>query len=274
MPYRRSRKSSVSPGLRRQWLRRVEENGESPPQIADSNGWDVRTVRKQVELARQDQELRDAKHVVFRQALERHYADLCSFAQKLDNKISQEFSHISLPLEEQRLLQALQQHLPKSPMWKQLDEWYELVIRLQSSMTGVRRRITEEMENRPPLDSINSEDSRVRLEGFLGSLLFHLEALAKGWRGLEDQQYVDSSMGEGWTQIQYGAFSWIVPDKMIGDVKRLHRELMAEGTSWQEYGEMRDCYQELYRLRDSLRDQLAVVILRRIVPGRCLYCPF
>ncbi len=77
---RRTKKPAVRPEVRRQWLRRFEEYGESPPEISKADGYDVRTVRKQIEYAREERELREARAMVLRNDLERHYSDLCEFA--------------------------------------------------------------------------------------------------------------------------------------------------------------------------------------------------
>ncbi len=53
----RIKKPAVRPELRREWLRRNETEGESPPEIAKQDGYDVRTVRKQIEIERQERVL-------------------------------------------------------------------------------------------------------------------------------------------------------------------------------------------------------------------------
>jgi hypothetical protein len=44
-------------------------------------------------------------------------------------------------------------------------------------------------------------------------------------------------------------------------------------TGWEQYGKMQRLFAELERLKLSLRDELTVIKLRRIVSGRCKYCP-
>jgi hypothetical protein len=36
---------------------------------------------------------------------------------------------------------------------------------------------------------------------------------------------------------------------------------------------MRRLFAELKRVKSSLQEELAVIIYRRIVPGKCKYCP-
>ena len=85
---KRIKKPLVRPEKQREWLRRHEIGGESPMEIAKSDKYDVRTVRKYIELERQERERREARSIVLRQALEEHYRDLCNFAQQLDSEAS------------------------------------------------------------------------------------------------------------------------------------------------------------------------------------------
>ena len=82
------KKPSVQPELRREWLRQTDEEGKSVPQIATKSHYDVRTVRKAIQWARDDREKREARRIVYRQALEAHYADFVRFANNLDEEIT------------------------------------------------------------------------------------------------------------------------------------------------------------------------------------------
>ena len=119
---RRIKKPAVKPELRREWLQRHDEEGQSPPEIANADGYDVRTVRKQLEIERQERERREARSIVLRQALEKHYADLCCFVQKLDSHIVGEKGSPST-MRSDPMWSALEEHLPRSTIWKKLDRW-------------------------------------------------------------------------------------------------------------------------------------------------------
>jgi len=109
---RRIKKPAVRPELRREWLRRNETEGESPPEIAKQDGYDVRTVRKQIEIERQERERREARSIVLRQALEKHYADICTFAQKLDSHITGDTGSLST-IKSEPMWIALREHMPR-----------------------------------------------------------------------------------------------------------------------------------------------------------------
>ena len=63
------------------------------PKIASNDGYDVRTIRRHIELTKQQREVKDARATVLRNALERHYEDLCSSAERLDPTIAKNISN-------------------------------------------------------------------------------------------------------------------------------------------------------------------------------------
>ena len=119
------RKPTVPPEKRREWLRRLEQGGESPPEIAKADGYDVRTVRKFLEQEQQDREMREARGAVLRNALERHYADLCNFAAKLNGELDTKDGSLVL-LREDPMWPVFREHLPRSTIWRNLDRWGSL----------------------------------------------------------------------------------------------------------------------------------------------------
>jgi len=121
----RIKKPAVKPELRRQWLYRNESLGESPPQIATADGYDVRTVRSQLEIEVREREQKEARAVVLRKALENHYADLCTFAQKLDSHVIGKSGSLQM-LREDPMWGALREHQSRAKIWKNLERWESL----------------------------------------------------------------------------------------------------------------------------------------------------
>ena len=82
----RRRRTPVRTEQRREWLRRIEEGAELPPQIAISAGVDVRTVRKHIAMAKQEREVSEAKVLILRNAMELHYRDLQGYLGKISSQ--------------------------------------------------------------------------------------------------------------------------------------------------------------------------------------------
>jgi len=265
---KRVKKPAVRPDLARQWLRRYEEEGYSPPQIAKADGYDVRTVRKQIELARQEREAREARFVVLRQALEKHYGDLVSFAQKLDSEVMS--SSLLTEAKNDRLWGALHDHIPRSPLWKGMSRMERLNDEILSIQRRAEERFRSQVENRSSL-GFTSKPSQAGfiIEGLIGIMTHHL-CLETPWHG--DFQ-VNVAEG-GPTEIRYGSWGCaLVASDQVEYVKEFVTGLIGEISRWPEYEDMRRVLADRKRVIVAIREELATIILRRLVPGRCKYCP-
>ena len=271
---KRIRKMPVKPELRRQWLRRYEEEGESSPQIAKVDGYDVRTVRKQIELERQERERREAKSIVLRRALEQHYADLCAFAQRLASQVTTEGGTL-LALRDDRMWSALREHMPRSAIWKSLDKWEHIQSQIEQLEIEMAKSFEEKVESILPLDRFTVPQEVGHAGGLVLALAFHCKVTAQGRQGLLGR--TDFALGQlvdQVTDIQLGAFYICrVPDNQVMDIKKLVTELLNEVITWSSYHDLERLFPELKRVQRVLEDELAIITLRRIVPGRCKYCP-
>jgi len=271
---RKSRKPPVKPEVRRAWLRRYEEDGESPPQIAVADSFDVRTVRKQIELARQEREIREARSTVLRNAVESHYRDLCKLAEELDTEIKQGKIIPSQP-EDSRMLSALREHLPRSPLWKKLGKWDSVLEEIDKLRDDVRKQLKGEVESDSRLSEIIAAGENAGIPGIVAALDFQGESWAQGSRGLDIKEYFKvESAGEEFVYVSSGAFSMgKVKQEHAAPIEKVLIDFESKVTSWEQYEKMRGLFTELQRLKVGLRDELTVIILRKIVPGRCKYCP-
>jgi hypothetical protein len=272
---KRIKKPAVRPELAREWLRRYEEDGESPPQIAQADGYDVRTVRKQLERMSRERELREAKQVVLRQALEKHYVDICSFAEKLRAEISGRTpSIVSSTLTEDPMWKALRQHLPRSSLWRDINRFEGLAQPFRLCLDNIKERVRKEAESSTSLQFVSSADEIGFTDGLPESIVFHLQSVARGERGLAEVGYSKKSAKTA-TRIEHGAFSIaLVPEEKAEEVIAISRSLKKESTEWQEYQELFRLTQDFLKAQQGLKEALTGIILRRVVPGKCIYCPF
>lgn len=267
---KRVKKPAVIPELARQWLRRYEEQGESPPQIAKADGYDVRTVRKQIELARQEREVREARFMVLRNALERHYEDLVNYARDLDVVITQ--SSQLANAKSNRLWSALRQHLPRSPLWKAIDRMERLNEEAETLEKRAEKALQDRVERKSPVSFATEEGALgLRIPALTKAMMYHLEE-AESLRLLEFQT---TGVREGLTDVSYGG-RWccaIIPNNQVPAVKKFIADLMTDVSQGPECEDMRRILAERRRVINAIREELATIILRRVVPGRCKYCP-
>ena len=271
---KRIKKPPVKPEMRRAWLRRYEEDGESPPQIAAAESFDVRTVRKQIELARQEREVREARSMVLRNAMESHYRDLYKFAEKLYLEISGDKT-ISPLLKDDPMRSALREHMPRSPLWKKLDRRDHVLEEITKLGDDVREQLGEKTRLDSRLSEIMAAGENGVIPGIVAALDFQMERWARGWKGLDiKDNFKVEPAGEGFVKVSYGSFNMDkVKEKHATTIREVLIDFESRITSWEQYEKMQRLFTELERLKLGLRDELTVIKLRRIVPGRCKYCP-
>lgn len=268
---KRIKKPPVKPEQRQDWLQRYEL-GESAPHIARSDGFDARTVRKHIELARQEREVKEARSMVLRNALERHYADLCGYAERLSRQISGEAAGGSA--HDEHLRAALRQHLPRSPIWtyqNQRDSLRHEIARLFEEANRKLEGVKADCRLKSELD----EGERGVIAGIIGALKFQMEQWAWGSSGLNlKDNLISEPAKEGFVNLSYGSFQiGRVREEQVKLIGMVLEDWESRLKGWEEYQKLEKLFLELRRVEKNLRDELAVITLRRIVPGRCKYCP-
>lgn len=271
---KRIKKPPVKPEQRYEWLKRYE-SGVSPPKIAVTDDFDVRTVRRQIEKAKQEREVKEARTTVLRSALERHYADLCEFAEKIDSVIVGEGS-ISQELKHDRMWAALRQHVPRYPLWNYLVTWDNIQQELTILKGDVKERLERELDNDTRLNEIPGTNRSTVVYGCIDALTFQIEKWSRGSLGIniKDNFKLKPAKEKGAVNIEFGSFFMDnVDSHYIQTVKDILTGWESKVKEWEEYVALEKLFTRLSRTKSKLQDELAVITLRRIVPGRCKYCP-
>lgn len=257
-------KESVGPEIRREWLRRSEEGGETPPAIAKRDGYDVRTVRKALVKAGQEREFREARVLVFRGAIEGHYADLRDFAKQIETEMN-ESKPIFTMLMRDPLWNSLKQHLPRSPMWRAIDklEYFDQEI------GRIQKPLEQKLQEKVVLTDISNLYG-LNSEGIAGAILHRIKIL----EGSYVPEFKTNLTTEGETQITFGPFPLaVVRDKSVSTTINLISELMAGAVASLASQTIRELLEEKRKAVKTIKEELVVIRLQRIVKGRCRYCP-
>ena len=271
---KRTKKPPVKPEVRKEWLIRYEQEGESPPQIAKKDGFDVRTVRKVIEFERQERERREAKSMVLRQALEHHYEDLCDLVKQLDDLVAHEEGQLST-LRNEPLWAALAEHLPRSPLWKLLVKWEGLCQEVEELGLRLKDRFRSGIGDQSAVE-FSEDPKQVGLSNGAALMAATIgKAIARGKRSPEEfVKFVRTSVGEGISDVESGdQHIGRLPDEKIESVQNFLSAIIVESTTWEEYSSLAKSLKELDRVKQNLKDEFNIIILRRVVPGRCRYCP-
>jgi hypothetical protein len=244
------KKPPIEPKLRRKWFRLREEDGRTTKEIAEAEGYDVRTVDKHIEIERQERERKEARSQVLRNAVEGHYKDLYDFAGRLDAEVSREDGTL-VSLREDRMWEALKAHIPRSKLWRNLDRWERLQKELHEHEKATAKAFSKLVTAKAAAASGLPKDATHR-EGLTRALVNESALLARGETGLLERGRIRS-----------------VPNR----AKELIRKLLEVVTKRPEHHEMQRLIAERKRSLKVIRDELAVVMLKRVVSGRCRYCP-
>jgi chemotaxis protein histidine kinase CheA len=274
---KRIRKPPIKPEERRDWLRRSEENGESPPQIAKKDVVDVRTVRKQIELAKQERENREARSTVLRNAMESHYNDLRNYAERLNTQVSGKVNTPPSP-DEEFIEAALHEHLPRSPIWDYLRKKQNLEKTEAEQLKNIKLLIEQLVKS-----DCQFHLSFIEINKLFPDINKALESQAKDWslgrEGINPKDHLHiEPEGIGFVNICYGAIRLRRIDAAHADeyleiLREVLPKLESSLKQSEQYQELEKTVAELDRLNRKLREELAVIRLRRIVPGRCRFCP-
>ncbi|MFC1971691.1 hypothetical protein ACFLV0_07225 [Chloroflexota bacterium] len=235
-------------------------------------------MHKQIDLAKKEREAREARSVVLRNALERHYDDLRKFAEKLNSEILGAGDVPSSP-DDDLMEAALRQHLPRSPIWGYISKRQNM----QQRAVEEQQKLEEVIEESVKADHRLTPLINAGLDGIVPGTIAVLVAEAKQWHhgntghSLKDSLVMEPA-GEGFVNPRFGfsrmgimevehseRYAKIVHDA-IGDLESRIRD-------WEDYRNLEKTIAEIRRLGGKLREELAVIRLRRIVPGRCKYCP-
>ncbi len=277
----RQKKPPVKPEKRQEWLDR-SESGESAPKIAAADGYDARTVRKYLAIAAQERETKEARSAVLRNALERHYADLCRYAESLGESSRRAiFPSLDSPASEapvvypEQLGIALRQHIPKSPIWNYLSQR----TKLETSKAELTKELGMEIEQSIKSDSLLRTELTDEESGVMPGIIDALKAQSQFWvqdyATLNPEENLISKPSEnGFVELRYGAYQ-------MGKVREDHVELIRAALTnwtgtikeWPDFLTLKRVSSDLQRVEGRLRDEIAVIALRRVVPGRCRYCP-
>ncbi len=272
-------KEPVKPEVRRDWVRRYELEGETPPKIAAEDGYDVRTVREQIKRGIEEREQRETRLVVLRDALQEHYRELCGFAETLNPRSGNGYfiepGSPGVLAGNPYLSDALRAHLPRSPIWKYLEK-REALLRRRSDLDGmIRSKISDQLAGDKRINEFRQSHEIMAAENLKDILLAQIKSWIMGEPGLNTEKDLHTNFTtDGKVNAAYGAvqLGQLTPEHSE-TIKWLISDLEAGIKSWSELEDMRKTNSELNKVEASLRDELAVITYRRVVPGKCKYCP-
>ena len=271
----RGRKSATTPEKAREWLRRVEEHGESVSRIADDEHFSSKTVLRAVERAREDRDQRAARQEFFKDRLRGHHDDLWRFAERLRSELERGSpGPVSATLKSDALWEALRRHIPHALLWREVDAWEKLGPAVDSAAEQLKERIVAETGKATGVGPAPADDWPGLQRDLADGPFQHLKSLAYGGPGLSSVKMAEEEHPDG-VRLRHGAYRLAVVSRGGKDsFLKTYWRLLEDAASWPEYVKLKALVEQERKLRDSLKASLTGIVLRRVVPGRCPYCPF
>ena len=107
-------------------------------------------------------------------------------------------------------------------------------------------------------------------------MVFQADRWSQGYQGLNIGENLISELAEkkGFVNLRYG-FSHMGPvkEENIPIIRNVMNDSESHIKQWDEFVDLEKAYTEEKRVKRNLKDELVVIILKRIVPGRIRFCP-
>lgn len=271
MNKKRTRKPPISPEQRSEWLKRHERNGETPPQIAEADGVDDRTVRKHLGLAQRESEMREARTTLLRDALRDHYYDIHRVIKQIETCLSSEQS-FNLDDSDDLRLKALRQHMPRSPMLQNIRKFNNSINEINAETDFAKNKINTCVENKITNLSISSQFLK---EGLVNAFVHQLKQWTKGYPGFNiKENFFIESKDNSMCTVRYGAFQLgEITEKDVEPLKKMIEDFETNMRNWEELRKLQSKYNNLRSIRDRVLKEIGGIRMRRIFSGKCEFCP-
>jgi hypothetical protein len=169
----------------------------------------------------------------------------------------------------------MRQHLPRSPIPKMIERWERLHKDIQDIKANTQSRLNDIVA--PSQFQFGKEEKAVGLdlEGLSSAIMHRLKQLSLG--NAVDIPVVDvrtETAGQGMIRIFIWGWSCaVVPPEQVVQTVEFVRSVLNQVKEWPELDDFSKADKELSTLTEELREELATIVLRRVLPGRCKYCP-
>ncbi len=117
------------------------------------------------------------------------------------------------------------------------------------------------------------------IPGIVSALTFLADQWLHGSQGLNLKQHLVLESGaDKIISLRYGAFQMGIVDTEHSEniketIRQVLRDLESRVKEWEIYQDLGKTRSDITKLSSKLREELAIIRLKRIVPGRCKFCP-
>jgi len=215
-------------------------------------------------------------------ALIEHYHDLIDHAQSLDKVLAKETpKSISSDLLNHPMHEALKEHLPNDRLWKNLSKWTELVAQYEKLYSELEKSIKAEFKGCGYGFRKSRNDKGLEEKSLSYSIIKAISLLAQDPQNRGEGVRFRKVPGESPKQISMGLYEVSrgdyllasLPDEEVDKFKGDYFKVLDKMDESEKAHNLRAVVRDIGGLTPVIRKELALIIWRKIVPGRCKYCP-
>lgn len=266
----RGRKSAVSSYERRRWLEELEK-GKGITEISKEAGRDIRVVKRHIEIALEERQLTQARQDFLSGRLEQHQDDLLTEMRRLRRVVAQ-WPPIRLEpsgSSKLKIFQAVKEHTNRLPLRTALDAYDQAYAEYEEA----RRHIGDELSKKEaellselPKDIV-TYSWYPRLVDILEQGTSVADASSRSYRSNEEE---GGACRPSWGDLNLTRSA--IPAASVPAIAEAHKKLRDLAVTFQAI--LQDYRQRIEGMSEQVIENLDVFMLRRVVAGRCRFCPF
>jgi hypothetical protein len=246
------------------------ENGRGVTEISKAAGRDIRVVKRHIEIALEERQIAQVKRDFLLGRLQEHQEDLLAEARRLREAIVR---YPPRPLEpeapmEQKVHEALKEHARRLPLQRLLESYHLAFAEYKRHRDNVGNELVQKEVDL--LSGLREEAVTYPWAPRVIEVLEKREPLLMS----SDRSYMENKVKDDTYEPSWGDFKLTrsrVPRAILSAVFEAHRELLSHAEQYLPGFE--EHRQHLKSLADLIVEELDAFQLKRLVPGRCRYCP-
>jgi uncharacterized protein YneR len=171
--------------------------------------------------------------------------------------------------------ERLNDSFTRAPIWKLENKRESLLRTIGERERGLKEKVEKESSKLPLVKEFEKVGETQATENLKGAFFFQGKAFGKEEIGLNTRENlrITAKVG-GMSEVSYGF-------AQLGEIRPEHAQKL-KGTfesfeekmnDWVEVSDLRKLNTELKKIDQELKDELALITHRRVVPGRCKFCP-
>lgn len=268
----RKRRPAISPQERAAWLEQLD-SGRGVTAISRASSRDIRVVKRHLAVAQQERDVGRARQDLIRKRLEQHQEDLLAEAGRLRTILGVSTTRSLEPKEElkAKLHGAFREHVRLARLGRLLREYDTATVEYLDCLASLQSKL-----GKKETEVVSSLPSAIAMNPWLPPLMEGIVGCA--WHGrFTEHSYVAEKAEDkgviGYMPCWGGHHLTNAPvgKADIAKFEEAHLRLCEAAQSL--VPELQPHSDRLKALAREIKDELDVFLLKRLVQGRCRYCP-